>query len=318
VVYGNDIKINAANKTLYVLSGAGAVGDIIVYDRVYCPPTPTPTPLTPSQTPSPSVFPSLGGKRLVVSYSGTGATTSKLFTINEMNGDKLADSVINLPYNSLRRISSYDGTLYASAVPSNGAIVINKEQIGTIDANGVFSSLNDTSSAYVLSGKFCMVGYHSYIAIVYNTILQTSYFASKTQFYGGATQLGAGFGNNQQINDFTVSPSGEIFFVSPAWGNDPKSPTGQLYVYYTNTSINPVRIGTTQYGGLSFMCWAGNSLSFEGRVNDAIYYLIGPQLHYLEIFRDNNGTPISVKDYFIDKMTGFDVTGVGITGITVI
>ncbi len=78
------------------------------------------------------------------------------------------------------------------------------------------------------------------------------------------------------------------------------------------------------------MCWAGSSLAFNGRNNDAIYTIMGPityttatqtvsafELSYIEIQRDNLGTPNAAIRYIIGNIA-LDTQATDATGITVL
>jgi hypothetical protein len=163
---------------------------------------------------------------------------------------------------------------------------------------------------------------------------------------GGITKIGADFAN-LPFDNITVSPSGQMFAIGGAWVGYPPLPSNILYVYYIKTDnsagpfadIIPISLGVIPLPdpgvgrqGISTirMCWAGSSLAFNGRNNDAIYTIMGPityttatqtvsafELSYIEILRDNNGTPNGMTRYVIGKIA-LDTQATDATGITVL
>ena len=251
-----------------------------------------------------------------------------------------------LDYNKFGLISAYNGTLYALSIPDFNNF---KRHIGIINTTtGVWTSLGDTSSVYNLNGPFCMVGQNSYRAIA-QTIAYTSqkytHFINKPAG-SSATQIGPDF-EYLPWNDIRVSPSGEMYAIGGTWPGTNSAPSGSLNIYYIKTDnaagpfadMIPIPLGFIQLPdpgagrqGISTvrMCFAGSKLEFNGTINDALYCVAGSikyqtatqtvfgfELSYIEIIRDNYGTPNEARKYVIG-MIALDGLATDIAGITVL
>jgi hypothetical protein len=138
-----------------------------------------------------------------------------------------------------------------------------------------------------------------------------------------------------------------MYAIGGTWPGTNSPPSGYLNIYYIKTDnaagpfadIVPIPLGFIQLPdpgagrqGISTvrLCFAGSKLDFNGRSNDALYCVAGSiqyqtvnqtvsgfELSYIEIERDNNGTPNVAYKYVIG-MIALDGLATDIAGITVL